>query len=57
MEFTQDQFNNATQITSEEYCLLGNPQFVGQTRVNPKTKEYKMYWLNNEQLFVTTNCL
>ena len=43
-------------ITSEEYCKLNDPEFVGQTRVD-ENDMYYMVWKSEGVLYKTHNCL
>lgn len=43
-------------ITSNEYCNLKDPIFIGQTRVNSNNK-YFMVWKDNDILYKTENTI
>jgi hypothetical protein len=53
---TQEEFSQATEITSSDYLKLVNPIFEGQTRVNEEAK-YKMYWSSEGKMYYTVNKL
>lgn len=57
MNYTQEQFNNATFISNTEYLTMDNLTFEGQTRANSDGK-YKMYWSDpHGNLYVTHGTL
>ncbi len=48
--------NECTLISSEEYCLLENPEFIGQTRLDSNDMYY-MVWKCDGVLYKTYNKL
>lgn len=56
--FHNEHYNNETAkfISNEEYYLLENPIFQGQTRLS-KEGQHKMYWKNNGIFYYTINNL
>lgn len=53
MNYTQEQFEEATLITNGDYNKLENPTFEGQTRVI--NGQYKMYCSVDGKLYYTIN--
>lgn len=43
-------------ITNEEYCMLNNPKFVGQTKIN-NNGVYYMVWEIDGKYYKTKNIL